>query len=72
MTTYKAKKIISRMLRYYDGQPEALTDEYRAVINTKNSQMLDDVTVFINEFKGRKREKLKQYALDVIKSKAGR
>lgn len=60
------------MLRYYVGHPEAITDEYRAIINAKNSQMFNDVTVFINEFKGRKREKLKQYALDVIKSKAGR
>lgn len=69
MTTYKAKKTISRMLKYYVTNEELLKEEY---IQGKNDGMELAVNLFLTEFKGRKREILELYVIRLFQSKEGR
>lgn len=71
MNTYKAKTIISKMLKYYDGDDDFLNDEQKLYIRAANSGLEYAVNAFINAFSGNKKAKLKAYADSVINSKRG-
>lgn len=72
MTTYKAKQIISKMLKYYTPVNDFVEGESKRYAIGINRGIDNALYAFINEFNGRKREKLEAYAKSIIQSKAGR